>query len=50
MKSLEDIAMRQAAEIAGLSLLCKDLIEKLAQYTEVEDEEERLKKISEKKG
>lgn len=47
MKSWEEIAMRQAAEIAGLSLLCADLIKELAQYTEIRTEEERLAKIAE---
>lgn len=46
MKSWEDIAMRQAAEIADLSLLCADLIKELAQYTEIAGEEKRLAEIT----
>lgn len=48
MKSWEEIAMRQAAEIADLSLLCADLIEELAQYTEIRAEEERLAQVTQK--
>ncbi len=45
MSSREEIAMRQAAEIADLSSLCADLIKELAQYTEITDEEKRLAAI-----
>lgn len=48
--SWEEIAMRQAAEIASLSSFCQNLIIALAQFTEVEEEERKMRKIMEGKG
>ena len=45
--SWEEIAMRQAAEIADLSSFCQKLIIALAQFTEVEEEEKKMKEITE---
>lgn len=47
--SWEEIAMRQAAEIADLSSFCQKLIIALAQFTEVEEEEKKMREITEEK-
>lgn len=41
----EQAAMREADVIVGLSALCKELISRLSQYTDMEREEQRLKEI-----
>lgn len=41
----EQMAMRQAEIISGLSILCSDLIRELAMYRETDREEETMQKI-----
>lgn len=41
----EQMAMGQAEIISGLSILCSDLIDELAQFCNVDEEEKRLAKL-----
>ncbi len=44
-KNFEKIAIREANIAESLALLCKKLIFRLAQYTDMDEEEKRLQKI-----
>lgn len=44
-KEWKSLAMAQSEVIGSLSDLCRELIWKLSQYTDIKNEEERLKKM-----
>jgi hypothetical protein len=46
-KNFEEIAISEANIAESLALLCKKLIFRLAQYTDMDEEEKRLQKILE---
>ena len=47
-KDWQSIAEGQAAIIDGLSFLCRDLIDELAQFCDVDEEEKRLDELEAK--